>query len=51
MLVNQQGHIAWQKALTLKHGWVGKNMGVVAFVQDQSTGEILQGVKLPWCGQ
>ena len=39
----------WKQAIAFKPGWVAANMGVVAFVQDQSSGEILQALRLPLC--
>lgn len=39
----------WKQAIAFKPEWVVANMGVVAFVQDQSSGEILQALRLPLC--
>lgn len=48
--VGRTGSLAWQGAVKLKPGWIAAKMGVAAFVQDQATGEILQAMRLPWCG-
>ncbi|MDP1680223.1 MAG: DUF1223 domain-containing protein [Burkholderiales bacterium] len=39
----------WQQLITLKPDWVTAKMGVVAFVQDQSSGDVLQVLRLPLC--
>lgn len=39
----------WKQAIAFKPEWVAANMGVVAFVQDQASGEILQALRLPFC--
>lgn len=48
-LIGQSGKITWKEVIRFKSEWVASKMGVVAFVQDQATGEILQAMKLPWC--
>jgi len=40
----------WKQTIAFKSDWVAANMGVVAFVQDQASGEIVQAMKLPFCG-
>lgn len=39
----------WKQTITSKPDWVASKMGVAAFVQDQSSGEILQALQLPFC--
>ena len=39
----------WKQMITAKPDWVASKMGVVGFVQDQSSGEILQTLQLPFC--
>jgi len=41
--------ISWAQIITGKPDWVAAKMGVVAFVQDQKSGEILQALRLPLC--
>jgi hypothetical protein len=41
--------LAWQQAISFKPDWHAKQMGVAAFVQDASSGEILQALQLPFC--
>ena len=40
---------AWQQNIVLKPDGVAAKMGVVAFVQDQSSGDVLQVLRLPLC--
>ena len=40
---------AWQQLVTIKPDWVAAKMGVVAFVQDQSSGDVFQVLRLPLC--
>ena len=40
---------AWQQVMTVKPDWIAAKMGVVAFVQDQSSGDVLQVLRLPLC--
>ena len=47
--VSQEGQVVWQKTLNVKADWVENDLGVVAFVQNPSTGEIMQAANLPWC--
>ena len=49
LLINQGGKVAWQQVIRFKPEWMASKMGVVAFVQDLTTGEVLQAMKLPWC--
>jgi len=39
----------WQQKIDLKPDWKTKNMGAAAFVQNHSTGEVLQAVALKFC--
>jgi len=39
----------FKKKFSLKPEWKGKQAGVVIFVQDNKTGEILQSLALPFC--
>ena len=39
----------WKQMVAAKPDWVASKMGVVAVVQDQSSGEILQALQLPFC--
>jgi hypothetical protein len=39
----------WQQLINLKRDWVTAKMGAVAFVQDQSNGDVLQVLRLPLC--
>ena len=41
--------IDWQHALPFGTDWKADGMGVVAFVQDQVNGEVLQALQLPFC--
>jgi hypothetical protein len=41
--------LAWRQSIAFKPDWQTAKMGVVAFVQDQSSGEILQALQLPFC--
>ncbi|TCV90607.1 DUF1223 domain-containing protein [Sulfurirhabdus autotrophica] len=49
IVIGQGGQVSWQQAIRSKPEWVTTKMGVVAFVQDQATGEVLQAMQLPWC--
>jgi len=40
---------AWQQVMTVKPDWIAAKMGVVAFVQDQSSGDVLQVLRIPLC--
>lgn len=47
--MNRDGRVTWQQAVQLNPEWVAAKMGLVAFVQDSTTGEVLQAIRLPWC--
>lgn len=49
LVIGQGGQVSWQQAIRSKSEWITSKIGVVAFVQDQTTGEVLQAVQLPWC--
>lgn len=40
---------AWQQNIALKPDWVAAKIGVVAFVQNQLSGDVLQALRLPLC--
>jgi hypothetical protein len=42
---------AWQRSLTLKPEWQGRDAGVAAIVQNRNNGEVLQALSLHFCGQ
>ncbi len=39
----------WQQVVNIKPDWVAAKMGVVVFVQDQTSGDVLQVLRLPLC--
>ena len=39
----------WQRSLTLKSEWKGRDAGVATFVQNRSNGKVLQALSLPFC--
>lgn len=41
---------AWQRNLSLKSEWRGRNAGVATFVQDRTNGDVLQALALKFCG-
>jgi hypothetical protein len=41
--------VRWVQTFPVKPDWSEGKMGVVAFVQNQSTGEIMQALRLPFC--
>jgi hypothetical protein len=41
--------VRWVQAFPFKPDWSATRMGVAAFVQNQSTGEIMQALRLPFC--
>jgi hypothetical protein len=43
--------ISWQQPVKLEKEWKTKQLGVAAFVQNTATGEVLQAVSLPFCGE
>ncbi len=47
--MDRDGRVTWQQAVQLNPEWVAAKTGLVAFAQDQTTGEILQAIRLPWC--
>ena len=47
--VARDGRVSLQQIIHRKPAWVEQKMGVVAFVQDQTSGEILQAMRLAWC--
>ncbi len=47
--LNANGASAWQQTIGFKPDWVAAKMGVVAFVQDPSSGDVLQVLRLPMC--
>ena len=40
---------AWQRNLSLKKDWKGRDAGVATFVQDRTNGEVLQALALKFC--
>lgn len=40
---------AWQQSIVVKQDWNMQRMGVAAFVQGSSNGDILQALQLPFC--
>ncbi|MHB1331088.1 MAG: DUF1223 domain-containing protein [Sulfuriferula sp.] len=47
--VARDGRVSLQQIIHRKPEWVEQKMRVVAFVQDQTSGEILQAIRLAWC--
>jgi hypothetical protein len=45
--VDDQGAVRWQRTLPLPSDWKTPDLGLVAFVQQQQTGEVLQTLVLP----
>jgi hypothetical protein len=48
--VDDKANSPWRQKITLKPDWKVKDMGAVAFVQNRSSGEVLQAVALELCG-
>jgi hypothetical protein len=42
---------SWRHQIKLKQDWKMKDLGAAAFVQNRSTGEVLQAVSLKLCGE
>ena len=40
---------AWQRSLSLKSNYKGRDAGVATFVQNRKNGEVLQALSLPFC--
>jgi hypothetical protein len=47
--LDQQGNARFQQTFNLKSGWKLHDSGVVAFVQNSRSGDVLQALSLPWC--
>ncbi|HWN30299.1 MAG TPA: DUF1223 domain-containing protein [Burkholderiales bacterium] len=47
--VNAQGKVRLEQVFNLSREWKLPNIGVVAFVQNSRSGEVLQALSLPWC--
>lgn len=47
--VARDGRVSLQQIVHRQPEWMEQKMGVVAFVQDQTSGEILQAMRLAWC--
>jgi len=47
--MDRNGRVTWQQTVRLNPEWVAAKMGLVAFAQDPTTGEVLQAIRLPWC--
>jgi len=47
--MDRDGRVTWQQIVQLNPEWVAAKMGLVAFAQDLTTGEVLQAIRLPWC--
>lgn len=47
--VARDGRVSLQQIIHRKPEWMKQKMGVAAFVQDQTSGEILQAMRLAWC--
>ena len=47
--LNDKTNGAWQESITLKPEWKGRDAGVATFVQNRSTGDVLQALSLPLC--
>lgn len=43
------GAAQYAGTLALDRGWIAKNLGVAAFIQDAASGEVLQATALPLC--
>ncbi|MCX7148845.1 MAG: DUF1223 domain-containing protein [Rhodocyclales bacterium] len=43
------GHLRLQQQIALDAGWKRADLGVVVFVQDKASGEILQALQRPAC--
>jgi hypothetical protein len=41
---------AWQRTIPLKAEWKNRDAGVAAFIQNRRSGEVLQALKLGFCG-
>ena len=48
-LDREEGRATWRRTLRLPAEWQGKQLGVVAFVQDPQAGEVLQAIALAGC--
>jgi hypothetical protein len=47
--LDQQGNARFQQTFNLKSGWKLQDSGVVAFVQNNRSGEVLQALALAAC--
>jgi len=45
----EAGRVHWKSAVTLRADWKRSDLSLVAFVQDQRSGEILQAMRVPLC--
>ena len=43
------GAAEYADTVALDRGWIAKNLGVAAFIQDAASGEVLQATALPLC--
>ena len=47
--VNAQGKVRLERVFNLSREWKLPDIGVVAFVQNSRSGDVLQALSLPWC--
>jgi hypothetical protein len=47
--VGDRGATTWRQTIALRPGWKTKDLGVVSFVQNRATGEVLQAVAATLC--
>ena len=47
----EAGRVHWKAAVTLGPQWKRPDLSLVAFVQDERTGEILQAMRVPLCAE
>jgi hypothetical protein len=45
----EAGQVHWKSAVTLRPDWKRPDLSLVAFVQDERNGEILQALQMPLC--
>jgi hypothetical protein len=46
---NDANNAGWQRTITLKSEWKARNAGVATFVQDRTSGAVLQALALKMC--
>jgi len=47
LVIDTQGTARLQQTLSLQHDWKTSDLGLVVFVQQHQTGEVLQALALP----